>query len=328
MVNNPKISIIVPVYKVEKYLRQCVDSILGQTFEDWECILIDDGSPDDSGSICDEYAQKDSRFRVIHKENGGVSSARNVGISQMKGEFVCFFDADDELYNHSLAVLSEAITGNVGSSVGGFVHFDESGFSSFKYIEEAKQVILDEAIIDFYNPNCHKDWQRYLWNRMFRTSVIKKHHLKFREDIYFKEDGLFLIQYLTACKQDVAYVNSVVYKYRLNSISATASIRNGYNPKILTNVIAHCEIVSAILKYTSDDKLCTLSRLGMYNGFKWVEANVKPYVSSYRSFIKPYRDILIRSIGHKLYFTLQCKEMVKAVLRVPIVVLRKINIRK
>ena len=93
----PTISIIVPVYKVEKYLHCCVDSILAQTFTDWELLLIDDGSPDRSGEICDEYASKDTRIKVFHKENGGVSSARNLGIDKAEGEWLCFIDSDDTI---------------------------------------------------------------------------------------------------------------------------------------------------------------------------------------------------------------------------------------
>ena len=92
---HPKISIIIPIYKVEKYIRECLDSILNQTFTDWEALLIDDGSPDNSGVICDEYAAKDNRFKVFHKENGGVSSARNLGLEKATGEWVTFIDADD-----------------------------------------------------------------------------------------------------------------------------------------------------------------------------------------------------------------------------------------
>ena len=95
--NNPKISVIVPVYNAEKYLRRCIDSILAQTFTDFELLLIDDGSTDSSGKICDEYAKKDRRIRVFHKENGGVSSARNVGLSHLRGNWVYFVDSDDYL---------------------------------------------------------------------------------------------------------------------------------------------------------------------------------------------------------------------------------------
>lgn len=103
--SSPKISIIVPVYNVEKYIRRCLDSIAGQTFTDWECICVDDGTPDASGKICDEYAQKDGRFVVIHKENGGVSSARNVGLDVAKGEYVTFCDSDDWVEKEMLEVF-------------------------------------------------------------------------------------------------------------------------------------------------------------------------------------------------------------------------------
>ena len=92
-----KISIIVPVYNTEKYLRRCVDSILAQTFTDFELLLINDGSTDSSGAICDEYTQKDSRVRVFHKENGGVSSACNLGLDNARGEWITFEDSDDTL---------------------------------------------------------------------------------------------------------------------------------------------------------------------------------------------------------------------------------------
>ena len=96
MINkNPKISVIIPVYNAEKTLHRCIDSILAQTFSDFEVLLIDDGSKDKSGEICDEYARKDSRIKVCHKENGGVSSARNTGLSKAMGEYVIHCDADD-----------------------------------------------------------------------------------------------------------------------------------------------------------------------------------------------------------------------------------------
>lgn len=92
---NPEVSIIVPVYNVEKYLHQCLDSIQAQTFRNWECIVVDDGSTDSSASICDLYSHADSRFIVIHKENGGVSSARNAALEIARGEFIGFADPDD-----------------------------------------------------------------------------------------------------------------------------------------------------------------------------------------------------------------------------------------
>ncbi len=99
---QPKVSIVVPVYKVEKYLSTCLDSLINQTYQNWEAILVDDGSPDNSGVICDEYAEKDSRFKVIHKQNGGLSSARNAAIPIVQGEYVFYLDSDDFIHTDAL----------------------------------------------------------------------------------------------------------------------------------------------------------------------------------------------------------------------------------
>lgn len=108
----PKISIIVPIYNVEKYINKCVDSILGQTFKDFELILVDDGSPDRCGKICDEYAQKDARVKVVHKENGGLSDARNRGIEEAKGEYIGFVDSDDYIDKDMYEILYDSLIEN------------------------------------------------------------------------------------------------------------------------------------------------------------------------------------------------------------------------
>ena len=103
----PSISIIVPVYKVEKYLDRCVESLVRQTFDDIEIILVDDGSPDKSGKMCDEWEKKDERIRVIHKKNGGLSEARNYGIEAARGDYVAFIDSDDWIDDDMMEILSD-----------------------------------------------------------------------------------------------------------------------------------------------------------------------------------------------------------------------------
>ena len=109
MEKNPLISVIVPIYDVESYLPKCVESVLRQTYTNLEIILVDDGSPDNSGKICDDFAARDPRVRVIHKENGGLSSARNAGLDAAHGEYITFLDSDDwiaeDAYEHLLSVL-------------------------------------------------------------------------------------------------------------------------------------------------------------------------------------------------------------------------------
>ena len=94
----PKVTIVMPVYKVEQYLPACIESVRAQTFTDWECILVDDGSPDGCGAICDEAARRDERFRVVHRENGGLSRARNSGMEVARGEYYVFLDSDDAIH--------------------------------------------------------------------------------------------------------------------------------------------------------------------------------------------------------------------------------------
>ena len=101
---KPKISIIIPMYNVEKYLRRCLDSVLNQTFADWQGILVDDGSPDNSGAIAEEYASRDKRFVVIHKENGGLSDARNAGFPYADGEYIMYLDSDDFIHPQTMEI--------------------------------------------------------------------------------------------------------------------------------------------------------------------------------------------------------------------------------
>lgn len=125
------VSCIIPVYNTEKYLPRCIESVLAQTFVDWEMLLIDDGSTDASGSICDEYAAKDERIRVFHKENGGISSARNVGLNYAQGEWIFFVDSDDSLPKTSLeSLLSRSSDANI--IVGGFF-FVLGGIKSLRH---------------------------------------------------------------------------------------------------------------------------------------------------------------------------------------------------
>ncbi|MEE1020754.1 MAG: glycosyltransferase family 2 protein [Bacteroidales bacterium] len=118
MNSKPKISVIVPVYKAEKYLHKCVDSLLAQTFTDFEILLIDDGSPDKSGEICDEYALKDNRIRVFHKENGGVTSARRFGVEKSSGAYIFFSDSDDYVPSTALLKMVDHINDNIDIIIG------------------------------------------------------------------------------------------------------------------------------------------------------------------------------------------------------------------
>ena len=140
--NRPLFSVIVPVYKVEKYIHQCLDSILAQSFSDFELILVDDGSPDACGRICDEYAAKDSRIKVIHKENGGLVSARRAGYSISRGSYICSIDSDDYVATDLLEKAAEKISDySVDAVLFGYEYFNE--YSGEKHLPKVGSGLYD-----------------------------------------------------------------------------------------------------------------------------------------------------------------------------------------
>ena len=193
----PELSIIVPVYKVEPYLRRCLDSILAQTFRDFELILIDDGSPDNCGAICDEYAAKDSRIIVIHQKNQGVSAARNAGLDIAKGTYLGFVDSDDwiepEMYETMIATAKEKQVDVVAC---GIKHFDTKG-----------NFIFDELLTEFFIHGsslhgCIYDMPNTIggciWNKIYRHDQVMGS--RYKCGVTMAEDRLFLLTALNKCK--------------------------------------------------------------------------------------------------------------------------------
>lgn len=209
--NNPKITIIVPVYNAEKYVRETLDSLKSQTMKDFEVLMIDDGSPDGSPAILDEYAQADSRFRVIHKENGGVSSARNLGLREAKGEWLIFVDADDLLPQNALEALYAAVDDETDYVLGSVIKFGDVPEELIEIPVETKTKAVLARVL---NPAP--------WGQLFRKSVIDANHLVFLEDLAYSEDSLFVYTFRHHIRQ-LALVKTPVYRYRICSDSATFS---------------------------------------------------------------------------------------------------------
>lgn len=194
--SNPKLSLIVPVYNSDLYLHRCIDSILNQSFKDYELILIDDGSIDLSGIICDEYAEQNENIKVIHQINKGVSAARNVGLKNAKGEWVAFIDSDDELVDGGLNLLIGKTSNDVDLVICGYTVHDTMGSIVYEYNHYyEKKLDYIEGLKEMYVPSNHR-YQGYLWNKLYRNEVIVRNNLEFNEDIYFNEDRLFITQYI------------------------------------------------------------------------------------------------------------------------------------
>lgn len=216
--NQPVVSIIVPVYKAEKYLFRCVDSILNQTFKDWECILVDDGSPDKSSQICDEYANKDSRIKVIHKVNGGVSSARQAGLETASGEFVIHADSDDWLDSTML----EELVKHQRETGADFIVFD------FYRVANGQQLRICQKPAALDNRQVLKDvisgrLYASCWNKLIRRSLIEKYGASFPKGINLGEDKCFLASLLKN-PVTVSYLPKALYYYDA-SINCNSLVR-------------------------------------------------------------------------------------------------------
>lgn len=214
----PELSIIVPVYKVEKYLPKCIDSILAQTFTDFELILIDDGSPDNCGAICDEYAKRDSRIIAIHQENQGVSAARNAGLDVATGTYLGFVDSDDwiepEMYETMICVAKEKQVDVVAC---GYTRTDDRIIRRFNNATmlNTKTELLEDI---FSKPSLLKGTT---CNKVYMRQKIKMH---FHSDMTIWEDLCFLMENYIYGVSTAAYICEPLYHYRVNCESATRQL--------------------------------------------------------------------------------------------------------
>lgn len=219
--SNPKISVIVPVYNAESTIRRCVDSILAQTFTDFECLLIDDGSKDRSGAICDEYAEKDSRVRAFHKENGGVSSARNVGLDNVNGDWVTFCDSDDSMVVNALESYIKYIHPDISIIRAGYRTISSEKTKDVS-CKEFTLLDCDSNIFSFIEKT---HYYGFLWNSLFSKSVIANIH--FDESISWSEDHIFSAMADYNCKR-IAFIPNVVYIHYMHEEGSLSSPKDPY----------------------------------------------------------------------------------------------------
>lgn len=247
----PLVSVIIPVYNTEKYLNQCINSVLAQTLSDIEVLLIDDGSTDGSGKICDDYARKDKRIHVIHTSNHGVSHARNRGLDQAKGEYISFTDSDDWIDPDMIATLYRLMqTHHADLSTCGYIIEDENGSIIYNIKEKAIYTLNKWDTIYSLFHDKHYKYKGNLWDKLYNRNIIDNHHLRFNEKIYYNEDRLFIFQYLSYC-QSLAYTSSPYYHYIMRSNSAMNLAQNIYHEKLCTFMDAFDIMTSISTSYPS-----------------------------------------------------------------------------
>lgn len=195
------VSVIVPVYNTAQFLPYCIDSILSQNFSDFELLLIDDGSTDGSGQICDSYAEKDNRIRVFHKENGGVSSARNMGLDNAQGEWINFVDSDDWLEQDFFVIDNNE---NVDLIYQHRLFFADGKCDSII----PPGIYRGEDYLDFLTENSQTNLFLMCYSMLLRRDILTDNHIRFDENLRFGEDRIFIMEYLIHCSSIQVLANS------------------------------------------------------------------------------------------------------------------------
>ena len=228
------ISVIVPIYKVEAYLAQCIDSIIHQSYHDLEIILVDDGSPDRCPALCDQYADQDSRIKVIHKQNAGLIAARKSGVENATGDYITFVDGDDWIAPTMYAKMVEAIEQyQADCAISQFYFAYEDHHTSSHYLLE--RPYYDRAAMEaeiFPTMLYSGKWYQFgifpnCWTKLFRADILRKHIFDVDDRIRLGEDIAFTYPCLMDC-QSVAFIDEALYYYRQNPTSMTAS----YDPRL------------------------------------------------------------------------------------------------
>lgn len=307
---SPFISIIIPVYNTGKYIENCLSSVKEQTFSNYEVIIVDDGCTDSSGKLCDGFAKKDNRITVIHKQNGGVSSARNIALERAKGKWILFVDSDDELYLDSLQYLLNYTSDSVSLVIGGYVKYNEDNIITYQNkIEFCDIISREKALMYMYNPKIFP-YQGYLWNKLFRADIIKNCHLHFVEDIYFNEDRLFITQYLCNCNGSIIYSSKPVYKYFERDCGAMASLKKGFNKKYLTDTLAYIQMYNEIKKIQPQNDLKKAAQGGILCSYYVIQRMLSEFKVKDRSILLKQDLLMIKHIP-LLFFKVKVYEYLK-----------------
>lgn len=295
----PLVSVIVPVYKAEAYLHKCVDSLLAQTMTDFEVLLIDDGSPDRSGEICDEYAAKDSRIRVFHKENGGVASARQVGLENVRGEYTIHADPDDWVEPTMLEELYAKAKENDADMVICDYYVD--------YADSVNYSKQQPTSLDYKSVQCEIFGRLHgaVWNKLIKTSVIKKTKTNFSLELSFCEDLHFNAQILKN-NIKISYLGKAFYHYvqGLNNNSLVFS----YNKSTFNRDIRMAQIFNELMKNTESYDLCVqnMDYLILYRSFisnVFSSREYKELMYNYRTRVKSNGLLKKNKLTNYVYFS-------------------------
>ena len=275
---EPKISIIVPVHQAEKFIRRCLDSIVNQTFSDWECILVDDGSIDLSGAVCDEYAEKDSRLRVIHQANRGVSVARQVALDASRGEYIAFADSDDWVEPKWLEKLYQKMTDDKVDMV--ICDYERIFVNKTQYIAGCGSSMNN---IDLLVGLVCGDYWGVLWNKLIKRDCFLRYQVTFLPEMFHIGD-LYVITNLLIHPIKVSHFPEALYHY--DSTINSNSLVKTKNDKSLSSRIIYINTFSSILTdhrfgegWYKQKKMVKMDIFRLQGHSKYVFKNIYPEIN-------------------------------------------------
>lgn len=312
MIENKLVSVIIPVYNVEKYLSRCMDSVLKQTYRNIEIILIDDGSKDESGIICDRYAQKDKRIICKHIANKGVSNARNLGIDMSTGEYIMFVDSDDYIEVNMIEKMMNVMK-NQDLVVCGICQIELNGNINLVYGTEIQYDYTKQDIIQgFFDVSIIKDFMYGPFNKIYVKSIIGD--LRFSTDLRIGEDFLFVFEYITRCNRIRIY-DICLYNYVKRENSAMTA---AFSEKRLDYIKAVEKIERMCVEnYTyAKNKALMWGYIHRLNICIQMDKNIhikKQYVNSYNSMKKYINEH--REIKNNMPFHVRSKYFIKKILK-------------
>ncbi len=302
--SKPEVSILVPVYNVENYLKECLDSILNQTFKDWECILVDDGSIDSSGSICDEYSSRDSRFQVIHVENGGAAFARNTSIKVARGNYITFCDSDDWLEPNAVAVMYKLIREYDADVVQTGLWKEYKGKSKVKHFVVNTEVLNRQQVVTELIRD--KKVRSYV-NKMYRRHIIGADYPldNAYEDVYVLTVWLLKVNIMVCTSIPVYH-----YRMRNGSQSKVGSSKNRLDFFESMRFRAEEILKSGIVDYGEDDYVASISKAAVSAGKiisrrELDKQKSKTSINYLSESIRKYNLSSMRSVGIKQWFRIK-----------------------
>lgn len=286
---NDLISIVVPVYKVEKYLEKCLYSIINQTYKNVEIILIDDGSPDNCGKICDKYAQKDRRIKVIHKENRGVSSARNEGINISTGKYLTFIDSDDWVdENYIYSLYNQCVENDADISVCNIEDFDENTQEIIHNFEETEcnlkqEDFCKELMLERYFPSV-------VWGKMYKKELFQE--IRFNENTKIAEDLEIIFKLIKKSKKANINTHKYLYHYTIRNESVMSGKYNEDFEKEIQITQKILNEVENVYPNILDDAIQRYVRINLINVIRILKTkdikNKEDKIQKVRKNIKPY----------------------------------------